>query len=303
VLDGDLDPVIQALVDADTAAKLATVDRMTLRDDLGAATARLAAAGVPSPRRDAEELAAHSVGTDRRELWRVAAVGADFWPYVERRAGREPLQHITGRAYFRHLTLAVGRGVFVPRPETELVAGAAIDEARRVRDPVVVDLCTGSGAIALAVADEVPAARVHAVEVSPDAHRWARRNCAGTKVELRLGDAADAFPELDGTVDVVVSNPPYIPLGSVPLEPEVTDHDPPVALWSGEDGLDTVRVVVRSAARLLKDGGLLVVEHADAQGEAVPDVVAGAGGWRDIADHADLAGRSRYTTARRRSAP
>jgi release factor glutamine methyltransferase len=199
---------------------------MSVRADLSRAERTLADAGVASPRHDAEELAALSAGVERRDLWRLDAVGEQFWPYVERRARREPLQHITGRAYFRHLTLAVGPGVFVPRPETELVAGAAIAEAQRTRPPVVVDLCTGSGAIALAVADEVPGARVHAVEVSPQAYGWAARNCSGSRVDLRHGDAADAFRDLDGAVDVVVSNPPYIPLDGVPLDPEVREHDP-----------------------------------------------------------------------------
>ena len=269
-----------------------------LHHDLAAAAAHLRAAGVPSPEHDARVLAAHSLGLEPRELWRADAVGPDFADLVRRRAARVPLQHLTGRAYFRHVELAVGPGVFVPRPETELVAQAAIDAAAPLDAPVVVDLCTGSGAIALAVADEVPRAHVYAVELSADAHAWAARNCAGTPVELRLGDTADAFPELDGTVDVVVSNPPYIPAASVPLDPEVRDHDPPIALWSGEDGLETVRVVVRTAARLLRAGGLAVVEHADSQGDAVPALFAAAAGWRDVRDHADLTGRPRFTTAR-----
>jgi release factor glutamine methyltransferase len=273
-----------------------------LRAALAAAVARLEAAGVPSPRFDAEELAALSLAVNRRELWRHDAPGEGFAAYVERRAAREPLQHITGRAYFRHLTLEVGPGVFVPRPETEEVAGAAIDAARSVRDstgraPVVVDLGTGSGAIALAVADEVPAASVLAVEADPAAHTWAARNCVGTSVRLHLGDMADAFPELAGAVDVVVSNPPYIPLGAHIRDAEVAVHDPAAALWSGADGMDAIRVVEQVAARLLRAGGLAVVEHADVQGQAAPAVFDGAGGWSDIEDHRDLAGRDRYVTA------
>lgn len=264
-----------------------------------AASARLAAAGVASPRHDAEELAAHSLGTERRHLWRHDVTGPDFTAYVARRAAREPLQHITGVAHFRHVSLAVGPGVFVPRPETELVAETAITEARAVRRrPVVVDLCTGSGAIALSVVDEVPGARVHAVELDEAAAAWARGNLAGTGVDLRCGDMAEAFPELDGTVDVVVSNPPYIPLGAHIRDAEVATHDPALALWSGPDGLDAVRVVARVARRLLRPGGLVVVEHADLQGEAAPRVLAEAG-LTDAADHPDLAGRDRYATARR----
>jgi release factor glutamine methyltransferase len=270
---------------------------VTLSAVLAAAAARLAEAGVPSPRFDAEELAAFSLGVDRRDLWRHDEPGEGFDAYVGRRAAREPLQHITGRAYFRHVALAVGPGVFVPRPETEVVAGSAIEAARRLRSPVVVDLCTGSGAIALAVADEVPGASVHAVEAEPAAHAWAARNCAGTGVDLRLGDMAAAFRDLDGEVDVVVSNPPYIPVGALVRDPEVAAHDPAPALWSGADGLDAVRVVEQVAARLLRPGGTVVVEHADLQGASAPAVFDATGRWTRVRDHHDLAGRDRYLTA------
>jgi release factor glutamine methyltransferase len=270
-----------------------------LRAALRAAAERLAEAGVPSPLHDAEELAAHSLGIDRRELWRQERVGTGFAAYVRRRVAREPLQHITGRAYFRHLTLAVGPGVFVPRPETEVVVEAAMAAVAGVAAAVVVDLGTGSGAIALAIAQEVPGARVHAVEADPAAHAWAARNAAGSAVDLRLGDMADAFPDLDGRVDLVVSNPPYIPVGAVVRDPEVAAHDPAPALWSGEDGLDDVRVVERVAARLLRPGGTVVVEHADLQGESAPAVFTATGRWTGVADHQDLAGRDRYLTARR----
>jgi release factor glutamine methyltransferase len=276
-----------------------------VRRALAAAAERLAAAGVPSPAYDAEELAARACGVERKELWRVRAgeLGETFAAYVERRAAREPLQHITGHAHFRYATLAVGPGVFVPRPETELVAGAAVDEAARIaaagRRPVVVDLCTGSGAIAHSVATEVPAAAVHAVELSDEAHAWAARNLAGTGVDLRQGDMSGAFAELDGTVDVVVSNPPYIPLGSVIRDAEVAEHDPALALWSGGDGLDAMRVVEQVARRLLKPGGLVVAEHADLQGESAPAVFAATGAWVEVADSHDLAGRPRFVSARR----
>ena len=225
-----------------------------------------------------------------------------FAAYVDRRAAREPLQHITGRAFFRHLELAVGPGVFVPRPETEMVAEAAIEAARAVAGhapPVVVDLGTGSGAIALAVAGEVPASRVHAVESDPDAYAWASRNCSGSGVDLRLGDMADAFADLDGAVDVVVSNPPYIPVGAVVRDPEVATYDPSLALWSGSDGLDAMRVLEVTAARLLRPGGTVVAEHADLQGSSAPEVFRHTGRWVDVRDHRDLAGRDRYLTATR----
>lgn len=278
-----------------------------LRAAVEQATDRLAEAGVGSPRFDAEELAALSLGVDRAGLWRYDAPGERFAELVAARAARVPLQHLTGRAGFRHLDLHVGPGVFVPRPETELVAGAVVEEARALggagSPPLVVDLCAGSGAIALAVADEVPSAQVHAVEIDPSAHAWARRNLdrhpAGDRVRLVLDDAARALPELAGVVDVVVSNPPYVPAGARPLDPEVADHDPGVSLYGGgEDGLDVLRSVLGSAWRLLRPGGLLVVEHGEAQGAAVRTLLDRAG-WRDATGHADLAGRPRYATARR----
>ena len=217
---------------------------------------------------------------------------------------RVPLQHIVGTAAFRHVEVRVGPGVFVPRPETEVVAGWAIDRAREVsatgRPPVVVDMCTGSGAIALALADEVPTAEVHAVELDPGALSYARDNLRGSDVRLHQGDAAHALPAMGGTVDVVVANPPYIPPDGVIRDPEVAEHDPPLALWGhGADGLDVVRAVARSAQRLLRPGGWFVVEHADVQGAAVPALLRDQGGWVEVADHRDLAGRDRFATARR----
>jgi release factor glutamine methyltransferase len=270
------------------------------------AAARLAAAGVPSPEFDAAELLAHVLGTNRSgvALADVApAAGARFEALVARRAAREPLQHLTGVAGFRYLELAVGPGVFVPRPETELLAGWAVERARAVleegRPPVVVDLCTGSGAVALSIATEVPAARVHAVELDERAYGWAERNLAGSGVDLRQGDMAEAFPDLDGAVDVVVSNPPYIPMAAFEsVVAEVRDHDPALALWSGEDGLDALRVVERVGARLLASGGVVGAEHADVQGRSAPAVFASAGRWADVRDHLDLAGRPRFVTAR-----
>jgi release factor glutamine methyltransferase len=267
-----------------------------------AATA-LADAGVASPEYDAATLLAHVLGTSRATVLSTPDVPADraasFRDLVRRRAGREPLQHLTGTTGFRYVDLAVGPGVFVPRPETELLAGWAVEQARGLDAPVVVDLCTGSGAIALSVAHEVPAATVHAVEVDPAAHAWAERNLAGTGVHLTLADMADALPELDGEVDVVVCNPPYIPLDAwESVAREARDHDPAAALWSGDDGLDAVRVLERTAARLLRPGGVVGAEHADAQGTSAPGVFSGTGRWADVRDHRDLAGRDRYLTAR-----
>jgi release factor glutamine methyltransferase len=279
-----------------------------LRALLDEGTSSLAAAGVPSPRHDAEQLAAYVLGVPRTSLAAVTAVDPDvadrLAALLARRATREPLQHLTGTAAFRHVEVAVGPGVFVPRPETEVVVGWAIERATEVastgRSPLVVDLCTGSGVVALAVATEVPAATIHAVELDEAALGWARRNLVGTPVRLHAGDAATALPELDGTVDVVVSNPPYIPADGRVRDPEVLAYDPPAALWgSGPDGLDTLRAVARTAARLLRTGGWFVVEHADVQGASVVDVLRTQGGWADVEDHQDLAGRDRYATARR----
>lgn len=280
---------------------------MTLRDELAAATQRLAAAGVDSPRNDAEWLAVHVLGVDRSRL--PLADGFDdeqlkrFRALVEERAARIPLQHLTGLAGFRHLDLAVGPGVFVPRPETEMLAGWAIELVSTMDSPLVVDLCAGSGAIGLSIADECPKATVLCVEQSEMAAAWARRNIdTYGGVALTVGDAADpsVLSDVDGQVDVVVCNPPYVPEDSAP-PPEVADHDPAMALWGGgADGLDTLRKLVPRMYALLKPGGWVGIEHADVQGKSVPAVLASAAGWTAITDNPDLAGRPRFTTAQRR---
>ena len=284
---------------------------MTLLRELAAT---LRAAGVASPDHDAAEIVAHVLGVPRSRLTASvldavdAASCARIDALVERRAAREPLQHLTGVAWFRHLELAVGPGVFVPRPETEVMTGWVVDAARALaaeRGSVrVVDLCTGSGAVALSVATEVPQALVHAVELDESAYGWALRNleasAARDRVDLRFGDMAEAFPELDGAVDIVVSNPPYIPMSAYDsVTPEVRDHDPALALWSGEDGLDALRVVVATAARLLSPGGSIAVEHAEVQAQQAPGVLARDGRWGEVRDRADLAGRPRFVTATR----
>lgn len=259
---------------------------------------------MPSPRFDAEELAAFVHGVKRGELHHVkdADFDARYWEAVARREAREPLQHITGRAFFRYLELQVGPGVFVPRPETESVVDWAIHAVRAmdVVEPLIVDLCTGSGAIALAMAQEVPRSRVHAVELSEEALRWTRKNAEGSRVTVHQGDALSALPELDGQVDLVISNPPYIPLTEWEyVAPEARDHDPEMALFSGEDGLDTIRGIERTAHRLLRPGGIVVIEHADTQGGQVPWIFAEERGWADAADHPDLNNRPRFATARK----
>lgn len=273
------------------------------------AAAVLAAARVPSPEADAEILLGHVLGLGRGQVQARAAAGSALatddvlalLELVERRAAREPLQHITGRAPFRALDLAVGPGVFVPRPETELTAQLAIDALFAVPHgaPVAVDLGTGSGAIALALATEVPHALVTAVENSPRAFVWARQNArevGAANLRLVFSDLAVAAPDLDGRVDVVVSNPPYIPEGATPRDPEVRLHDPESALFGGPTGLEVIVAVSSTALRLLRSGGVVVIEHGEHQGEAVRDLLAGAG-WRAAATHRDLLGRDRVTTA------
>jgi release factor glutamine methyltransferase len=277
-----------------------------LRSALALASALLSDAGVDSPRNDAELLAAHVLGTTRGALLIAPPFTAEqarrYDELVGQRAGRVPLQHLTGVAGFRHLDLAVGPGVFVPRPETELLAGWGLEVLGE--GPVVVDLCAGSGALALSIANECPGATVYAVERSEYAVAWARRNAdararlGDTPITLLHADATDpgVLAELDGTVDLVLTNPPYVPDGAT-VAREVAEHDPPEALWGGPDGLDVVRALVRRAADLLKPGGHLGIEHADSQGAAVPLVLRQHGGWTEIADHPDLAGRDRFTTA------
>ncbi|WP_424445490.1 peptide chain release factor N(5)-glutamine methyltransferase [Microbacterium sp. CH-015] len=279
---------------------------------LRAATDTLAAAGVPTPDVDAELVAGHVFGLSRGELAAASLRGdaagdggrdagdlAAFAELIERRAAREPLQHLTGTAPFRHLELRVGPGVFVPRPETEMVAQLAIDALRATADaePIAVDLGTGSGAIALAMATEVPHARVHAAENSVDAFIWAKENFARIAPHARLAfiDLAEAFGELDGTVSVLVSNPPYVPAAAIPRDPEVRFWDPPAALYGGADGLDVVRTLSRVGLRLLRPGGTLVIEHGEWQGEPIRELLA-ADGWRATATHPDLTTRDRATT-------
>jgi release factor glutamine methyltransferase len=268
---------------------------------LDEATARLASAGIDTPRVDAELLLSHVIGVPRTRLLMIdsvhpsAVVALDR--LVKRRVAREPLQHLVGRAYFRHVHVAVGPGVFVPRPETELLVDAVLPTLRAATTPVAVDLCAGSGALALALADEVPTARVIAVELDPDAANWLTRNVRGTRVEVVGGDVADPelLAELAGRADAVVCNPPYVPAGTE-VAAEVR-FDPERAVFAGADGLALLPDVIARAADLLRPGGVLAVEHDDSHATAVPDLLLADGRWRDLADHRDLADRPRYATA------
>lgn len=282
----------------------------SLAQALRAAAARLRAVGIEGARTDAVALAGYALGVASGEVERLAILGAPApsgWDaLVARRAQRVPLQHLTGRAAFRHLELAVGPGVFVPRPETEVLVDLAVRALDEIATgglvPRFVDLCTGSGAIALSVAHERPATQVCAVELSEPAHAFARANAddLDLAIDLRLGDATAAFEDLIGSVDVCATNPPYIPDAAVPIDPEVRDHDPAVALYGGPDGLDLPMRLIDRAARLLRPGGVLLVEHGERQGEElVARLTACDGGatWCEVVDHADLTGRPRVLRA------
>ncbi|MEW9870045.1 peptide chain release factor N(5)-glutamine methyltransferase [Arthrobacter sp. HS15c] len=274
----------------------------TLAAAVTEATAILAQAGVPSPRVDAELLADHLLGVGLGRL-RAMMLGDSPAPegyadLVAERAQRTPLQHITGVAYFRYLELAVGPGVFIPRPETESVVQLVIDHVKGMAHPRIVDLGTGSGAIAGSIAHEVPGAEVHAVEYSTFAHAWAEKNLAPLGVTLVLGDLRDALPELNGTFDVVISNPPYIPAEAIPNEPEVALHDPPEALYGGgADGMELPTAAAASAARLLVPGGYFVMEHAEVQAGWIKAMLSRSGVWKAITTHLDLNGKERATSA------
>jgi release factor glutamine methyltransferase len=266
------------------------------------AASSLAEAGVESPRVDAELLAASVLGVGRGRLSLIDGVRASearrIRELVSERARRVPLQHLIGTAAFRHLELSVGEGVFVPRPETELLAGWGI--AHAATGATVVDLCSGTGAIALAVADEAAPGRVIAVERSPSALAFLRRNAAGTAVEVVAGDVTDPalLSDLHDAVDVVLCNPPYVPDGTA-VPPEVAEHDPAEAVFGGSDGLAVIRPVIALAAALLRSGGVVGIEHDDRHAGAVPGMLRADGRFADVEDHQDLAGRPRYSTARR----
>lgn len=271
--------------------------------------ATAALAQVPSPRVDAELLAAHLLhGGSRAELQRALLMGerltpaqvAEYEALVARRAAREPLQHITGRAPFHHLELSVGPGVFVPRPETELLVEEALKVLSARAESAtgqlrIVDLCTGSGAIAAAVKSELPNAQVFAVELSEEAIPYARKNLEPLGVHLVQGDALTALTELAGRFDAVLSNPPYIPSANVPADPEAALHDPEMALYGGgADGMQMPSAIAARAYELLAPGGFFMMEHDDTQEEAVAELLARVGFERCYPVR-DLNGRPRHS--------
>ncbi|MFE3000897.1 peptide chain release factor N(5)-glutamine methyltransferase [Nocardia sp. NPDC059246] len=289
------------------------MSRVPLRPAVREAVEILVAAGVHSPQADAEYLAAHVLGVDRGRLALMPMLTPDqleeYRKLVARRAERVPLQHLTGTAAMGEIDLAVGPGVFVPRPETELLFAWALGQLEALgheHQPIVVDLCTGSGALALAIAHARPDAQVHAVELDTEALAWARRNAlqladeGDTPIDLHAGDVTDPalLEQLNDRVDVVVCNPPYIP-EDAELDPEVIDHDPHRALFGGPDGLSVIRPMTATIARLLREDGTVAVEHDDTNGSGVAALFAAHGGFTDIVEHPDLAGKPRFVVARR----
>lgn len=278
-----------------------------LREAIARAAGTLAAAGIDSARTDAEFLAAHAAGTERGRLALVEPLDPAFFDRfddaVATRARRVPLQHITGTAAFGPVHLQVGPGVFIPRPETEAMLEWALAQ-RLPSAPVIVDLCTGSGALAVALAAGIPGATVIAVDDDPAALDYARRNAASTAVRLVAADVteADLLPELVDAVDLVVANPPYIPAGTE-LDPEVSQHDPHHALFGGVDGMAVIRPIVRRAADWLRAGGLLAVEHDDSTSRSCVEAMQDTGAFTDVTPRRDLTGRPRFVTARRQPLP
>lgn len=284
--------------------------REPLRVAVKQAAEQLAAAGVASAQVDAEQLAAHLLGVSRTKLGLHPLVESDwlagYRALVQRRAQRIPLQHLIGHVTIGGATVEIGPGVFIPRPETELLVDWTLRAISGTPSPTVVDLCSGSGVIALAIAVARPDARVVAVERDPNALAWARRNLelhverGGNPVDLRGGDIADErlLFDLIGRTDAVVANPPYVPDGTA-VDVETAEHDPAVAVFGGPDGLDVVRALVPVAASLLRVGGVVAIEHDDSQGESAPALLAARRVLTDVHDHTDLAGRPRFVTARR----
>jgi len=274
---------------------------------LSESSSKLKEAGVISAAVDAELLACYCLGISRSDLQLLVATAQEFPErYLEqfqsaltRRVAREPLQHITGSSPFRHLELKVGPGVFTPRPETEQVVDFALEKISELPNPQIVDLCSGSGAIAISLSTEIPGSKVFAVELSKDAYGYLLENAASyglSEDNLRNDDLQNCLRELDGQVDLVISNPPYIPNDAIPIDLEVQLHEPSMSLFGGADGLDVVRQISIRANALLKSGGLLVLEHADSQSSAIGKLLL-AEGWLEIDARADLAGKERMISA------
>ena len=282
---------------------------MLISEALESATDKLTSAGVTSPSVDAELLGCFVLGIERSELTMLSLREelfpedkiAQFETSVARRVKREPLQHITGLAPFRHLELHVGPGVFIPRPETEQLVELAIESIKKIEKPLVVDLCSGSGAIAISLATELEGSRVFSVELSEQAFEFLSNNYQKYGLDTKSAkneDLANAFDELEAQVDLVISNPPYIPDSAVPVDLEVQLHEPSLALYGGEDGLDVIRRISDRALYLLKPSGLLLLEHADTQAQAISQLLLNQG-WQEVISSQDLAGKDRMISARK----
>lgn len=282
---------------------------MLISEALESATDKLTSAGVTSPSVDAELLGCFVLGIERSELT-MLSLREELFPEdkivqfetsVARRVKREPLQHITGLAPFRHIELHVGPGVFIPRPETEQLVELAIESIKKIEKPLVVDLCSGSGAIAISLATELEGSRVFSVELSEQAFEFLSNNYQKYGLDTKSAkneDLANAFDELEAQVDLVISNPPYIPDSAVPVDLEVQLHEPSLALYGGEDGLDVIRRISDRALYLLKPSGLLLLEHADTQAQAISQLLLNQG-WQEVISSQDLAGKDRMISARK----
>jgi len=282
---------------------------LTFKEFLRGGKEQLAAAGFPEV--EAEILLAHTLGISRMDLHNpltvenaLTAIGdmtvveETFWKFLDRRCAHEPLQYLTGVAYFRHLEIKVGPGVLVPRPESELLVESVLTHIEKLSGAVsVIDLGSGSGALALAIATEAPQTHVIAVEKSPDAIYWLKENVSFIDEKVRIVES-DVSTALEGVkCDVVIANPPYVP-DSQELPKDVAEHEPAIALFGGADGMKTPRLFISAASRLLKAGGFLAIEHHEDQGPEIAGVLISD--FTDILLHQDLTGRPRFTTAVRR---
>lgn len=290
---------------------------VAISDVLRAATTQLSESGIDSARVDAEILLCHVLECDRSALFVLDSVSdeqlEEYIQFVAFRSARVPLQHLTGKAAFRRIEISVGPGVLIPRPETELLVDKAIEFVRDISEPVIVDLCSGSAAMSVSLAIEIPCSEVHALEFVDEAFAWGQKTVrdhaaeiamVGSTISLHQGDVRGCelreLKGLAGKVDVIVSNPPYIPSGAIPRDPEVFQYEPHAALFGGEDGMEFIGAIIEAARVLLKPGGLVVIEHGDNQGEngepSVPKRLRESGLFASVRDHNDLTGRPRFTT-------
>jgi release factor glutamine methyltransferase len=282
---------------------------MNFKEFLAAGKEQLNAAGIDPL--DAEHLMAYVLGLSRMDLHNPVIVEdrlagfedltileETFWKLLDARAAHEPLQYLTGVAYFRYLDIQVGPGVLVPRPESELLVQSVLDHCQKLSGVIsVVDLGSGSGALALAISTENSNTRVIAVEKDPAAIEWLKKNVSQINEQVRIVES-DVVDALEGvSCDVVIANPPYVP-DNQELPRDVADHEPSIALFGGPTGLDIPARFIDTAARLLKSGGFFALEHTEDQGPAIASLLEE--NFADIVLHRDLTQRPRFTTAIRR---